>query len=204
MHHSVEAARARATVGEITDTLRNVYGQHRAVPQAITGVYRTEVSESDEVDAIREKVEAFFSQHHRRPRALIAKVGQDGHDRGAKVIATAYADFGFEVDIGALFQTPDEIVRQAVDNDVHLVGISTQAGGHKTLVPQIIEGLKNEGADNVVVICGGVVPPKDIRFLENAGVSAVYGPGTRILDTIPEVLGMIESSLDTMAQPVGV
>ena len=204
LHHSVEAARARATVGEITDTLRNVYGQHRAVPQAITGVYRTEVSESDEVDAIREKVEAFFSQHHRRPRALIAKVGQDGHDRGAKVIATAYADFGFEVDIGALFQTPDEIVRQAVDNDVHLVGISTQAGGHKTLVPQIIEGLKNEGADNVVVICGGVVPPKDIRFLENAGVSAVYGPGTRILDTIPEVLGMIESSLDTMAQPVGV
>ena len=204
LHHSVEAARARVTVGEITDTLRDVYGQHRAVPQAISGVYRTEVSESHEVDAIREKVDAFFSQHHRRPRALIAKVGQDGHDRGAKVIATAYADFGFEVDIGALFQTPDEIVRQAVDNDVHLVGISTQAGGHKTLVPQIIEGLKNEGADNVVVICGGVVPPKDIRFLENAGVSAVYGPGTRILDTIPEVLGMIESSLDTMAQPVGV
>ena len=204
LHHSVEAARARASVGEITETLRNVYGQHRAVPQAITGVYRTEVSGSDEVDAIREKVESFFNQHRRRPRALIAKVGQDGHDRGAKVIATAYADFGFEVDIGALFQTPDEIVRQAVDNDVHLVGISTQAGGHKTLVPQIIEGLKNEGADNVVVICGGVVPPKDIRFLENAGVSAVYGPGTRILDTIPEVLGMIENNLDSMAQPVGV
>ena len=204
LHHSVEAARERATVGEITDALRNVYGQHRAVPQAITGVYRTEVRELEEVDAIREKVESFVERHRRRPRALIAKVGQDGHDRGAKVIATAYADFGFEVDIGALFQTPAEIVRQAVDNDVHLVGISTQAGGHKTLVPQIIDGLKDEGADNVVVIVGGVIPPKDINFLSEAGVSAVYVPGTRILDTIPEVLEMIENSLDEIDQPIGV
>lgn len=199
LHHSVEAARERATVGEITRTLRDIYGQHHAVPQAISGVYRTEVSDVGEFDAIRQRVDAFISAHRRRPRALIAKVGQDGHDRGARVIATAYADFGFEVDIGALFQTPAEIVRQAVDNDVHLVGISTQAGGHKTLVPQIIEGLKDEGADNVVVICGGVVPPNDIGFLTDAGVSAVYGPGTRILDTIPEVLGMIENSLDEMA-----
>ncbi len=204
LHHSVEAARQRATVGEITETLREVYGQHRSVPQAITGVYRTEVRDSDEVDEIRRKVNAFVKEHRRRPRALIAKVGQDGHDRGAKVIATAYADFGFEVDIGALFQTPAEIVRQAVDNDVHLVGISTQAGGHKTLVPEIIEGLKNEGAENVVVICGGVVPPNDVRFLENAGVSAVYGPGTRILDTIPAVLGMIENSLESAAESIGV
>ena len=204
LYHSIEAARQRATVGEITETLMEVYGQHRAVPQAITGVYRTEVRDSNEVDEIRQKVNTFVAEHRRRPRALIAKVGQDGHDRGAKVIATAYADFGFEVDIGALFQTPAEIVRQAVDNDVHLVGISTQAGGHKTLVPEIIEGLKNEGADNVVVICGGVVPPKDIRFLENAGVAAVYGPGTRILDTIPDVLGMIENSLEASAESVGV
>ncbi|MDE0309284.1 MAG: methylmalonyl-CoA mutase [Acidiferrobacterales bacterium] len=204
LHHSVAAARQRASVGEITQTLRDVYGQHRAIPQAIAGVYRTEISESDEVNEIRRKVDAFTKVHRRRPRALIAKVGQDGHDRGAKVIATAYADFGFEVDIGALFQTPAEIVRQAVDNDVHLVGISTQAGGHKTLVPKIIEGLRSEGADNVVVICGGVVPPKDVCFLKDAGVAAVYGPGTRILGTIPDVLGMIESNLKSMTESVSI
>ena len=152
----------------------------------------------EEVTAIRQKVDSFVKVHHRRPRALIAKLGQDGHDRGAKVIATAYADFGFEVDIGALFQTPAEVVRQAVDNDVHLVGISTQAGGHKTLVPEVIEGLRKEGADNIIVICGGVVPPADVKILQSLGVAAVYGPGTRILDTIPEVLGMIEQSLQTI------
>ena len=192
---SVEAARARATVGEITGVLHEVFGQHRAVPQAISGVYRNQIASEEEMANIRRKVDDFVKSHHRRPRALIAKVGQDGHDRGAKVIATAYADFGFEVEIGALFQTPAEVVRQAVDNDVHLVGISTQAGGHKTLVPQVVEGLKQEGAENVVVICGGVVPPDDIRVLEDQGVSAVYGPGTRILDTIPQVLDMIENSL---------
>ncbi len=200
LHHSIEAARKRATVGEITATLRSVYGQHNAVPQAIYGVYRSDIRDSDEVSEIRDKVERFFQRHRRRPRALVAKVGQDGHDRGAKVIATAYADFGFEVDIGALFQTPAEVVRQAIDNDVHLVGISTQAGGHKTLVPQIVEGLKGEGADHVVVICGGVVPPNDIEFLKNAGVSAVYGPGTRILNTIPEVLDLIEQRLQSDVQ----
>ena len=192
---SVESARARATVGEITAVLHEVFGQHRAVPQAISGVYRNQIASEEEMANIRRKVDDFVKSHHRRPRALIAKVGQDGHDRGAKVIATAYADFGFEVEIGALFQTPAEVVRQAVDNDVHLVGISTQAGGHKTLVPQVVEGLKREGAENVVVICGGVVPPDDVRVLEDQGVSAVYGPGTRILDTIPQVLDMIENSL---------
>ena len=192
---SVESARARATVGEITAVLHEVFGQHRAVPQAISGVYRNQIASEEEMANIRRKVDDFVRSHHRRPRALIAKVGQDGHDRGAKVIATAYADFGFEVEIGALFQTPAEVVRQAVDNDVHLVGISTQAGGHKTLVPQVVEGLKQEGAENVVVICGGVVPPDDISMLEDQGVSAVYGPGTRILDTIPQVLDMIENSL---------
>ena len=197
MQLAVEAAQARATVGEITDTLRTVFGQHRAIPQAISGVYRNTVSDQDEVASIRDHVERFTQTHRRRPRALIAKLGQDGHDRGAKVIATAYADFGFEVDIGALFQTPSEVVRQAVDNDVHLVGISTQAGGHKTLVPQVIEGLRAAGADHVVVICGGVVPPQDVRILETQGVSAVYGPGTRILDTIPQVLDMIQDHLQT-------
>ena len=195
---SIEAARERATVGEITDSLRQVFGQHRAIPQAVSGVYRTEISNLEEVTAIRQKVDSFVNVHHRRPRALIAKLGQDGHDRGAKVIATAYADFGFEVDIGALFQTPAEVVRQAVDNDVHLVGISTQAGGHKTLVPEVIEGLRKEGADNIIVICGGVIPPADVKILQSLGVAAVYGPGTRILDTIPEVLGMIEQSLQTI------
>ncbi len=195
LQQSILAARARATVGEITDAVRSVFGQHRAVPQTISGVYSNAISSDEDVSAIRQRVERFIESHHRRPRALIAKVGQDGHDRGAKVIATAYADFGFEVDIGALFQTPAEVVRQAVDNDVHLVGISTQAGGHKTLVPQIVDGLKSEGAENVVVICGGVVPPDDVRTLESKGVSAVYGPGTRILDTIPQVLEFIETKM---------
>lgn len=198
LQHSILAARARATVGEITDAVRSVFGQHRAIPQTISGVYRNAISSEADVSAIRQQVERFIESHHRRPRALIAKVGQDGHDRGAKVIATAYADFGFEVDIGSLFQTPAEVVRQAVDNDVHLVGISTQAGGHKTLVPQIVDGLKNEGAENVVVICGGVVPPDDVRILESQGVSAVYGPGTRILDTIPQVLNFIETKMGSI------
>ena len=197
LHLTIEAARHRATVGEITETLRTVFGQHKAITQSISGVYRTGVSDAAEIDSIRNVVEAFTKNHRRRPRALIAKVGQDGHDRGAKVIATAYADFGFEVDVGALFQTPAEVVRQAVDNDVHLIGISTQAGGHKTLVPEVIEGLKREGADNIVVICGGVVPPADIDILKDNGVSAVYGPGTRILDTIPEVLGIIEKQIQS-------
>ncbi len=196
LHCAVEAARARASVGEITDAIRKEFGQHRDIPQAISGVYRNEISNIDEVQEVRNLVETFYRQHRRRPRALIAKVGQDGHDRGAKVIATAYADFGFEVDIGPLFQTPKEIVRQAIDNDVHLVGISTQAGGHKTLVPQVIDGLKDEGADHTIVICGGVIPPADAEFLLSRGVAAVYGPGTRILNTIPEVLKLIEERLD--------
>ena len=194
---SIEAARQRASVGEITQAMDKVFGQHRAVTRAITGVYGAAVANSDELAEIRSKVEQFIQKHKRRPRALIAKIGQDGHDRGAKVIATAYADFGFEVDIGALFQTPAEVVRQALDNDVHLVGISTQAGGHRTLVPQVVEGLRQDGGEHIVVICGGVVPPADIEQLKSEGVAAVYGPGTRILDTVPEVLDMIAESATT-------
>ena len=196
---SIEAARQRASVGEITQAMDKVFGQHRAVTRAITGVYGAAVANSDELAEIRLKVEQFIQKHKRRPRALIAKIGQDGHDRGAKVIATAYADFGFEVDIGALFQTPAEVVRQALDNDVHLVGISTQAGGHRTLVPQVVEGLRQDGGEHIVVICGGVVPPADIEQLKSEGVAAVYGPGTRILDTVPEVLDMIAKSATTVS-----
>lgn len=194
---SIEAARQRASVGEITQAMDKVFGQHRAVTRAITGVYGAAVANSDELAEIRAKVEQFIQKHKRRPRALIAKIGQDGHDRGAKVIATAYADFGFEVDIGALFQTPAEVVRQALDNDVHLVGISTQAGGHRTLVPQVVEGLRQDGGEHIIVICGGVVPPADIEQLKSEGVAAVYGPGTRILDTVPEVLELIAESATT-------
>lgn len=194
---SIEAARQRASVGEITQAMDKVFGQHRTVTRAITGVYGAAVANSDELAEIRAKVEQFIQKHKRRPRALIAKIGQDGHDRGAKVIATAYADFGFEVDIGALFQTPAEVVRQALDNDVHLVGISTQAGGHRTLVPQVVEGLRQDGGEHIVVICGGVVPPADIEQLKSEGVAAVYGPGTRILDTVPEVLELIAESATT-------
>ncbi len=192
---AIDAARQRATVGEITETLRTIFGQHQAIPQAISGVYSTAIADQTEIDALRGLVNDFNARHRRRPRALIAKIGQDGHDRGAKVIATAYADFGFEVDIGALFQTPKEVVRQALDNDVHLVGISTQAGAHRTLVPEVVRELRQQGADRVVVICGGVVPPADAAELTASGVSAVYGPGTRIPDTIPEVLQFIEQRI---------
>ncbi len=194
LQHSIEAARHRATVGEITEALRQSFGSHVSVSQAVSGIYGQEVSNRDEVAKVRAKVKAFSKSQRRPPRALIAKLGQDGHDRGAKVIAAAYADFGFEVDVGALFATPEEVARQAIDNDVHLVGISTQAGGHRTLVPMVIERLRAEGADHIVVVCGGVVPPDDERQLKQCGVSAIYGPGTRILDTIPDVLDLIASS----------
>ncbi len=192
---AIEAVRARATVGEITAVVQEVFGRHRAIPQTISGVYQTTIEKKVNVEDIRRQVECFVRTHQRRPRALIAKLGQDGHDRGAKVIATAYADFGFEVEIGALFQTPEEVVRQAVDNDVHFIGISTQAGGHKTLVPQLIRGLRREDAQHIVVICGGVIPPDDVSMLEAQGIAAVYGPGTRIPDTIPQVLTLIENRL---------
>ena len=197
---SIEAARQRASVGEITGAMSKVFGQHRAETKAISGVYEAAVANSDELEAVRGKVEEFTQKYQRRPRALVAKIGQDGHDRGAKVIATAYADFGFEVDIGALFQTPSEVARQAMDNDVHLIGISTQAGGHRTLVPQVIECLRKEGFGHIVVICGGVVPPADVEKLKADGIAAVYGPGTRILDTVPEVLEMISGNTSKIAR----
>jgi methylmalonyl-CoA mutase len=189
---AVDAARARATVGEISDALEKVYGRHRAVTHAIAGVYSAAYESDDQFAAIRRDVAAFAEAEGRRPRMLVCKLGQDGHDRGAKVIATAFADIGFDVDIGPLFQTPDEAVREAIENDVHVIGISSQAAGHKTLVPQVIDGLKKEGADDIVVICGGVIPPQDYDELLGCGVAALFGPGTNILEAAREVLGIVQ------------
>jgi methylmalonyl-CoA mutase len=190
---AVAAARARATLGEISDALERVYGRHRPETRTISGVYAA-VSEGDgEFDAARADVEAFAASEGRRPRLLVCKLGQDGHDRGMKVIASAFADLGFDVDIGPLFQMPEEAARQAVENDVHAVGVSTQAGGHKTLVPQLIEALKGQQAGEVVVIAGGVIPPKDVPALEAAGVAAVFGPGTAIPGAAREVLRQIRA-----------
>jgi methylmalonyl-CoA mutase len=188
---SVDAARARATVGEISDALEKVYSRHRAVTHSIAGVYGSVYQDDDDFASIQQQVDAFREAEGRRPRMLVCKLGQDGHDRGARVIATAFADIGFDVDIGPLFQTPEEVVRDAIENDVHVIGISSQAAGHKTLVPQVIEGLKQEGAENIIVICGGVIPPQDYDEMLACGVSAIYGPGTNILLAAHDVLKII-------------
>jgi methylmalonyl-CoA mutase len=155
-------------------------------------VYGAAYKDDDEFQAIWNDVEAFAKAQGRRPRMLVSKLGQDGHDRGAKVIATGFADLGFDVDIGPLFQTPEEAVREAIENDVHVVGISSQAAGHKTLVPQVIDGLKQEGASDIIVICGGVIPPQDYDMLYDAGVAAIYGPGANIVNAAREVLSKIK------------
>ncbi|HEY5046713.1 MAG TPA: methylmalonyl-CoA mutase [Rhizomicrobium sp.] len=188
---AVEAARARATVGEISAAMERVFGRYRAQVKSISGVYGSAYEGDNEFAAIRGDVEAFAKEEGRRPRILVAKMGQDGHDRGAKVIATAFADLGFDVDIGPLFQTPDEVARDAVDSDVHVVGISSQAAAHKTLVPQLIEALKKQDAGEILVVCGGVIPVQDYAFLERAGVAAVFGPGTNIPDAARKVLSLI-------------
>ncbi len=189
----VEAARARATLGEISDALEDVFGRHRADVRSISGVYGAAYADDARFGAIRGRVEQFADAHGRRPRMLVAKMGQDGHDRGAKVIATAFADLGFDVEVGPLFQTPAEVARDAVDGDVHVVGISTHAAGHKTLVPQLIAELRERGAEDVVVVCGGVVPAQDYPFLRDAGVAAIFGPGTNIPDAAAEVLDLVDT-----------
>jgi len=188
---AVEAARARATVGEISDALERVFTRHRAVIRSISGVYGSAYDGDDGFRRVQREVEAFAAEEGRRPRLLVVKLGQDGHDRGAKVIATAFADIGFDVDIGPLFQTPEEAARQAVENDVHVVGVSSQAAGHKTLVPALLDALKAEGGDDILVVCGGVVPPQDYEFLLAKGVSAIYGPGTNIPAAAGEILSLI-------------
>jgi methylmalonyl-CoA mutase len=191
---SVEAARARATVGEISDAMEMVFGRYVAETRTISGVYGAAYQGDEEFEAIVERVRAFAEEQGRQPRMLVVKMGQDGHDRGAKVIATAFADIGFDVDIGPLFQTPAEAARDAVDHDVHVVGVSSQAAGHKTLVPELIDELRRAGADDVVVVVGGVVPPQDYDELISAGVGGVFGPGTNIPTAAAEVLDLITKS----------
>ncbi|MFQ5985570.1 MAG: methylmalonyl-CoA mutase [Alphaproteobacteria bacterium] len=188
---SVDAARARATVGEMSEALEKVFGRYRAAPRGISGVYGGAYRDDEGFRRVQAEVAAFAAAEGRRPRLLVVKLGQDGHDRGAKVIASAFSDLGFDVDIGPLFQSPEEAARQAVENDVHLVGVSTQAGAHKTLVPRLIEALKAEGADGVLVVCGGVIPPQDYAALEKVGVAAVYGPGTNIPRAAADIVALI-------------
>jgi methylmalonyl-CoA mutase len=188
---SVDAMRARATVGEVSAALEKVFTRHRATTRAIAGVYGAAYDGDPEYRRIQQDVAAFAEEHGRRPRMLVVKLGQDGHDRGAKVIATAFADIGFDVDIGPLFQTPEEAARQAIENDVHVIGVSTQAAGHRTLVPQLIEALAEVNARDLLVVCGGVIPPQDYDFLRKTGVAAIYGPGTNIPQAAAEILNLI-------------
>jgi len=188
---SIEAMRARATVGEVSDALEKVYTRHRATIRSVTGIYGSAYDGDEGFAKIKTDVAAFADEEGRRPRMLVVKLGQDGHDRGAKVIATAFADIGFDVDVGPLFQTPDEAARQAVENDVHVIGVSSQAAGHKTLVPALIAALKARKADDILVVCGGVIPPQDYDELLQQGVAAIYGPGTNIPHAAAEVLGLI-------------
>ncbi|MDO9093262.1 MAG: methylmalonyl-CoA mutase [Rubrivivax sp.] len=188
---SIAAVRLRATVAEISDALEKVYGRHRADIQKVTGVYAAAYDSAEGWDKLKAEIAEFGEQQGRRPRVMIAKLGQDGHDRGAKVVATAFADLGFDVDIGPLFQTPEECARQAIENDVHAVGVSTLAAGHKTLVPAIIDALKQQGADDIIVFVGGVIPAQDYGFLYDAGVKGIYGPGTAIPVSAKDVLEQI-------------
>jgi methylmalonyl-CoA mutase len=188
---SIAAVRARATVGEVSDALAKVFSRHRAQIRSITGVYGAASAGDEAFEAVRQRMDAFVREEGRRPRIMVVKVGQDGHDRGARVIATAFADIGFDVDLGPLFQTPEEAAQEAVENDVHVIGVSTQAGAHKTLVPALIRELATAGAGDIAVICGGVIPAKDYDFLFETGVSAIYGPGTHIPTAAAEVMDII-------------
>jgi methylmalonyl-CoA mutase len=188
---AIEAARARATVGEISLAMEQVFGRHRAEVKTLAGVYGAAYEGDEGFVAIQREVEAFAEQEGRRPRMLVVKLGQDGHDRGAKVIATAFADIGFDVDVGPLFQTPEEAAQDAIDNDVHVIGISSQAAGHRTLAPKLVQALKDAGAGEILVICGGVIPQQDYAFLYEHGVKAIFGPGTNIPEAARDILRLI-------------
>ena len=191
---AVEAARARASVGEISDAMEKVFGRHRAEVKTLAGVYGAAYEGDQGFAQIQKDVESFAEAEGRRPRMLVVKMGQDGHDRGAKVIATAFADIGFDVDVGPLFQTPEEAAQDAIDNDVHVVGISSQAAGHKTLAPKLVQALKDAGAEDILVICGGVIPQQDYQFLYDHGVKAIFGPGTNIPEAAREILDLIRQA----------
>ena len=191
---AVEASRARATVGEISMAMEKVFGRHRAEVKTLAGVYGAAYEGDEDFVAIQHELEKFTKDEGRRPRMLVVKMGQDGHDRGAKVIATAFADIGFDVDVGPLFQTPDEAAQDAIDNDVHVIGISSQAAGHKTLAPKLIEALKSRDAGDILVICGGVIPQQDYEFLYEKGVKAIFGPGTNIPAAASKILDLIRQT----------
>ncbi len=193
---AIEAARERATLGEISDALEEVFGRYKAQIKSFSGVYSKEIKDDSSFAKAKEMADQFSEMEGRRPRIMIAKMGQDGHDRGAKVVATGYADVGFDVDIGPLFQTPKEAAKQAVENDVHILGVSSLAAGHKTLVPQVIEELKKYGREDIMVIVGGVIPPQDYQYLFDAGAVAVYGPGTKISDAAIEMLQILIDSVN--------
>ena len=192
LEHAVAAARARASVGEISNALERIWSRHRAVTPSISGVYAAAYEGDEGFARIRADIEAFAREEGRRPRMLVVKLGQDGHDRGARIIATAFADLGFDVDVGPLFQTPEEAARQAIENDVHVVGVSSQAAGHKTLVPALVTALRAHGASDIAVVCGGVIPPQDHATLRTVGVSAIYGPGAHIPAAAAEVLEVVK------------
>jgi methylmalonyl-CoA mutase len=189
---AIEAARARASLGEISDAMEKTFGRHKAVIRTISGVYGSSYADRATVDAVKKQTDDFAEKEGRRPRILIAKMGQDGHDRGAKVVATAYADMGFDVDIGPLFQTPEEAAKMAVENDVHVVGMSSLAAGHKTLLPQLIAELKRHGREDILVVCGGVIPAQDYAFLRENGAAAIFGPGTVLPVAAKEILTELE------------
>jgi methylmalonyl-CoA mutase len=192
----IDAARARATVGEMSDALEAVFGRHKAQTHTIGGVYGAAYSGDEAFDAVVAQAQSFATENGRRPRILVAKMGQDGHDRGAKVIATGFADLGYDVDVGPLFQTPAEVAQSALDNDVHAVGVSSQAAGHKTLVPQLIQELKTKGGGHMVVVVGGVIPPQDYEQLRADGVGAIFGPGANIVTSAQEVLDLIRAAAE--------
>jgi len=196
---SIQAVRLRATVGEVSGALESVFGRHRADTQKVTGVYAAAYDGAEGWEKLKAEIAAFAEEHGRRPRVMLAKLGQDGHDRGAKVVATAFADLGFDVDIGPLFQTAEECARQAIENDVHAVGVSTLAAGHKTLVPALIQGLAAQGGDDVIVFVGGVVPQQDYQYLYDAGVKGIYGPGTPVPASAKDVLENIKAHLKRRA-----
>ena len=188
---AVEAAKKRASLGEISDACEAVAGRYKAVIRTIEGVYKSEAKDKSEFQEAQELTKKFAEMEGRQPRIMIAKMGQDGHDRGAKVVATGYADLGFDVDMGPLFQTPEESAKQAVENDVHVVGVSSLAAGHKTLVPAIIEELKKLGRDDIMVICGGVIPAQDYQYLYDAGAVAIFGPGTSVAAAGKKILEIL-------------
>ena len=194
LNAAIEAARARATVGEISMAMEKEFGRHRAEVKMLSGVYGAAYDGDEDFHKIQQEVKSFAKSEGRRPRILVVKMGQDGHDRGAKVIATAFADIGFDVDVGPLFQTPDEAANDAIDNDVHIIGISSQAAGHKTLAPKLIKALKSQGAEEIIVICGGVIPQQDYEYLYEKGVKAIFGPGTNIPDAASKILKLIVKS----------